>query len=192
MCAFASGSADWLHRNFRENPSKDITCSQYVLKFVRFRSFGPAGPTMQRYQNGHRISQLRFLNSALLHPVCEVCRGGSAVRRAGRKPVSREGLPSSARRSTPARSQRPLRTPWPRYCFLDFRLFPTQLIDIIDVRFPRGTTSPLSERCLDTVSNGGLLQPLVRPVLRVRSGGIWNGVSFQVRPRMPECVLRRQ
>ena len=31
---------------------------------------------MQRYQNGHRISQLRFLNSALLHPVCEVGRRG--------------------------------------------------------------------------------------------------------------------
>ena len=35
---------------------------------------------------------------------------------------------------------------------------------------------------MDAVSNGGLLQPLVRSVLRVRSGGIWKGVSFQVRP----------
>ena len=29
---------------------------------------------MQRYQSGHRISQLRFLDSAHLHPVCEVGR----------------------------------------------------------------------------------------------------------------------
>ena len=39
-------------------------------------------------------------------PAC-YCRGLSVVRQAGRKPVSREGLPSSALRSTPARSQRP-------------------------------------------------------------------------------------
>ena len=32
--------------------------------------------TMQRYQNGHRISQLRFLDSALLHPINEVGRRG--------------------------------------------------------------------------------------------------------------------
>ena len=38
---------------------------------------------------------------------------------------------------------------------------------------------PFSERCLNTVSNGGLLQPLVRPVLRVRSGGIWSLVPGQ-------------
>ena len=48
--------------------------------------------------------------------------------------------------------------------------------------YQKGATPSLSERCLDTVSNGGLLQPLVRPVLRVRSGGIWKGASFQVRP----------
>ena len=30
--------------------------------------------TAQRYQNGHRISQIRFLDSALLQPVCEVGR----------------------------------------------------------------------------------------------------------------------
>ena len=30
--------------------------------------------------------------------------------------------------------------------------------------------------------NGGLPQPLVRPVLRVRSGSVWKGASFQVRP----------
>ena len=35
---------------------------------------------------------------------------------------------------------------------------------------------------MDTVSNDGLLQPLLRSVLRVRSGGIWKGASFQVRP----------
>ena len=29
---------------------------------------------MQRYQSGHRISQLWFLDSALLQPVCEVGR----------------------------------------------------------------------------------------------------------------------
>ena len=32
--------------------------------------------TMQRYQNGHRISQIRFLDFALLHPICEVGRRG--------------------------------------------------------------------------------------------------------------------
>ena len=30
--------------------------------------------TVQMYQNGHIISQLRFPDSALLHPVCEVGR----------------------------------------------------------------------------------------------------------------------
>ena len=39
-------------------------------------------------------------------PAC-FCRGLSVVRQAGRKPVSREGLPSSVRRSTLARSQLP-------------------------------------------------------------------------------------
>ena len=38
--------------------------------------------TMQRYRIRHRILQLRFFDSALLHPVCEVgfCRGLSVVR----------------------------------------------------------------------------------------------------------------
>ena len=91
--------------------------------------------TAQRYRIRRRISQLRFLDSALLQPVCEVGRrrivalrdellGGPvgeqrldfrtvlvqlafagafrpSDRQAGRKPVSREGLLSSVRRSTP-------------------------------------------------------------------------------------------
>ena len=68
------------------------------------------------------------------------------------------------------------------WLFPDFRRFPSQLIDIIDVRSPQGTTPPLSERCWDAVSNVGLPQLWVRLVLRVRSGGIWKGASFQVRP----------
>ena len=34
---------------------------------------------------------------------------------------------------------------------------------------------------MDTVTSGNMLQPLVRPVLRLHSGSIWKKDSFQVR-----------
>ena len=47
--------------------------------------------TMQRYRIRHRISQIRFLDSALLHPVCEVgfCRGFSGSIRPNVSPEQR-------------------------------------------------------------------------------------------------------
>ena len=42
--------------------------------------------------------------------------------------------------------------------FLTSDIFPRNSLILITPRIKKRTTSPLSERCLDPVSNGGLLQ----------------------------------
>ena len=78
-------------------------------------------------------------------PAC-FCRGLSAVRQAGRKPVSREGLPSSVRRSTPARSRRPLKSHGPVSTCSESSIFRTRSFRIRSAFFPQKSRSKSSPK----------------------------------------------
>ena len=74
----------------------------------------------------------------------------------------------------------------------DFRRFPAQLIDIIDARFPMGTTSSLSERCLDTVLTVVCFSLGFDRFCASVPAASGRDPRFRSGQRMSECVLRRQ